>query len=399
MPEFRTRNLLAAAVATALLFGLVPDANAQLAKQRRAERNQEESQQSKAKEAARYPEATRQEPDAEGSRGLRKALNAVIEAYNDDDFAGARAKAAVILADPDANAYDRSSAAQIAAYSAYDMDDIPATMAALKQAIDFGGLDNNGHYAAMLMLAQLQIQEGQEAEGLVLLDRFLDETKSNDPQHLILKGNTLYNLQRYQEAAVATRAAIEAATDPDPQWTQLLMGIYLELDQPDEALRIAEELASRDPADKRAQLNLASIYLQNDRMDRAAQVLEQVRSSGKLETPEEYRQLYATYLNMDGREAEAIAVIEEGLAKGILQPNYEAYVALAQSYYFTKQDAKAIEAYQKAAPLDDDGETYLNLARVLWQADRIAEAKQAAQQALDKGISKPEEARKILTLP
>ena len=72
---------------------------------------------------------------------------------------------------------------------------------------------------------------------------------------------------------MATRAAIEASPDPDPSWTQLLMGIHLELDQPDEALRIAEELAARDPSNKRTQLNLASIYLQNDRKDRAAEVL------------------------------------------------------------------------------------------------------------------------------
>lgn len=395
-----SRNLLAAAVATVLLMGMVPDANAQLAKARNERYNQDkEAEQSETDEAPRYPQATRQAPDAKGSRGLRKDLNAMITAYNDDQFAEARAKSVEILANADASAYDRALAAQIAAHAAYDMDDVPATIASLQQAIDFDALDNNAHYGAMLMLAQLKIQEGQEAEGLALLERFLTETKSNDPQHLILKGNTLYNLERYQEAAVATRAAIDASADPDPSWTQLLMGIYLELDQPQEALRIAEEIAARTPDDKRSQLNLASIYLQNDQMDRAAAVLEKVRASGKLETPEEYRQLYATYLNMDGREAEAIAVIEEGLAKGILQPNYEAYVALAQSYYFSKQDAKAIEAYRKAAPLDDDGETYLNLARVLWQADRIAEAKQAAQQALDKGLDDPEDARKIIALP
>ena len=272
-------------------------------------------------------------------------------------------------------------------------------MASLQQAIDHDALDNNAHYGAMIMLAQMLIQEGRETEGLALLDRFLAETKSTDPQHLILKGNTLYNLERYEEAAVATKAAIDASDDADPSWTQLLMGIYLELGRPEEATRIAEELAAGTPDNKRAQLNLASVYLQNDQMDRAAAVLEKVRSSGQLETANEYRQLYATYLNMDGREAEAIAVIEEGLAKGILEPNYEAYVALAQSYYFSKQDAKAIDAYRKAAPLDDDGETYLNLARVLWQADRIAEAKQAAQQALDKGLDTPEDARKILALP
>lgn len=400
MIEFRTRNLLAAAIGAVLLLGLAPDAKAQLAKQRAERLNQEKAEEAaETKEAPRFPQATREEPSAEASRDMRKTLNAMIKAYNEDQYAEARAKSAEILANAEASNYDRALAAQIGAHAAYDMDDVPATIASLQQAIELDGLGNNGHYGAMIMLAQLLIQEGREDEGLALLDRFIAETRTNDPQHLILKGNTLYNLERYQEAAVATRAAIEASDDPDPSWTQLLMGIHLELDQPDEALRIAEELAARDPANKRSQLNLASIYIQSDRMDRAAEVLERVRTSGMLQTPEEYRQLYATYLNMDGRESEAISVIEEGLAKGILQPNYEAYVALAQSYYFSKNDAKAIEAYQKAAPLDDDGETYLNLARVLWQADRIAEAKQAAQQALDKGISKPEEARKIIALP
>ena len=330
---------------------------------------------------------------------MRKDLNAMIKAFNADEFAEARKLSAVILANASSSAYDRALAAQLAANAAYDMDDLPAAMAALQQAIKFDALDNNDHYGAMLMLAQMQIQEGQDVEGLATLERFLSETGSNDPQHLILKGNTLYNLERWEEAAVATKAAIDASTDADPSWTQLLMGIYLELDRPEEAMRIAEELAARNPSDKRGQLNLASIYLQNDQFDRAAAVLEQVRASGQLATPEEYRQLYATYLNLDGREAEAIAVIEEGLAKGILEPNHEAYVALAQSYYFSKQDAKAIDAYQKAAPLDEDGETYLNLARVLWQADRIAEAKQAAQKALDKGLDDPKDARKILELP
>src|SRR5690606_13223667 len=317
---------------------------------------------SSVQEAPRFPQATRAEPGAEGSKGMRKQLNKMIEAYNDDEFAEARAVSAEILADADASTYDRALAAQIGAHAAYDMDDIPATMTLLQQAIDADALDNNAHYGAMIMLAQMQIQEGQEDAGLALLDRFLAETQANDAQYLILKGNTLYNLGRHEEAAVATRAAIDASTEPQPTWTQLLMGIYLALDRPEEATRIAEELAAGSPADKRAQLNLASVYLQNDQMDRAAQVLEAVRNSGQLTGADEYRQLYATYLNMEGREAEAIAVIEEGLAKGILEPNYEAYVALAQSYYFSEQDEKAIEAYRKAAPLDDDGETYLNLA-------------------------------------
>ena len=57
------------------------------------------------------------------------------------------------------------------------------------------------------------------------------------------------------------------------------------------------------------------------------------------------------------------------------------------------------EAWQKAAPLSKDGETYLNLARVLWQEGRIPEAKVAARAALDKGLKKPDDAKKIIALP
>jgi len=128
-------------------------------------------------------------------------------------------------------------------------------------------------------------------------------------------------------------------------------------------------------------------------------VLERLRTSGQMADERDYRQLYSSYANMDGKEKEVIAVINEGLEKGILKADQQTYLALAQSYYYSDQIQPAIEAWQKAAPLSKDGETYLNLAKVLWQENRIAEAKQAAKAALDKGLRKPEEARKILALP
>jgi tetratricopeptide (TPR) repeat protein len=401
MKTSRSHALLAAAIGAVLALGCIADASAQVTRDRydRQKQQRESSSASEADEVAKYPQAGRTAPDREIPSGDRKQVNAMITAYNEDDFAKARELSAAILAGNPSSAYVRALAAQIGAQAAYDMDDTAGTITLLQQAIDANGLGNNGHYDSMYLLSQLQISEGQEEAGLATLDKLLAETKSTDAQKLILKANTLYNLERYQEAAVAVKAALAASDTPEPSWTQLLVGIYFELDQPMEAARVAEEILAKDPGNKQMQLNLASIYLQADQMDKAAAVLEKVRASGALETEEEYRQLYATYLNIDGREAQAIAVIEEGLAKGILKPSHEVYLSLAQSYYYTDNDAKAIEFYTKAAPLDEDGDTYLNLARVLWQADRIADAKRAAQQAIDKGIGNPEEARKILALP
>lgn len=43
-----------------------------------------------------------------------------------------------------------------------------------------------------------------------------------------------------------------------------------------------------------------------------------------------------------------------------------------------------------------DGEAYLNLAKVLSNSGKKADAKVAAQKALDKGVKKPDEAKKLL---
>lgn len=397
----RNRSILAAAVSAVLVFGAVSQVHAQSAQDRAAERRakHEEGKQSSGKVADEYPQATRQAPDLKSSKKATPQLQKMMKLYDDDKGTEARAIADQIIASADSNAYDKAFASQIGAQIAYDADDSAGAMKYLKQAIELNGLDNNGHYGAMLMLGQLQMQEDQYAEALKTIDQFLAETKSQKPEHLIIKGNALYRLEKYPEAAVVLKQAISLSPDPKPEWQQLLMATYAESGQAGEAAKIAEGLAAKNPNDKRAQLNLAAVYQQNDMLDKAAATLEKLRASGQLTEDKEYRQLYATYLNMDGHEKEAIGVINEGLQKGVIKPDYQTYLALAQAYYFSDQAGPAIDAYKKAAPLGPDGEAYLNLARVLWQEDRIPEAKDAAKQAIAKGVKKPEDAKKIIALP
>jgi tetratricopeptide (TPR) repeat protein len=403
MNKFSRRNqrVLAAAVSAVLMFGAVSQVNAQTANERAAERRakKEEGKQGTAKVTNEYPQATRVAGDTKASKKATPQLQKMMKAYDDDKGPEARAIADQIIALPEANAYDKAFASQIAAQAAYDGDDTPGAMNYLKQAIASNGLDNNGHFGAMLMLAQLQLQEDQYAESLKTIDQFLAETKSQKPEHLIIKGNALYRLDRFADAAPVIKQAIDLSPTPKPEWQQLLMATYAESGQAGEAAKIAEGLAAKNPGDKRAQLNLAAVYQQNDMLDKSAAVLEKLRASGQLTEDKEYRQLYATYLNMDGKEKEAIGVINDGLQKGVIKPDYQTYLALAQAYYFSDQAGPAIDAYKKAAPLAPDGEAYLNLARVLWQEDRIPEAKEAAKQAVAKGVKKPEDAKKIIALP
>ena len=386
--------LLSFVIAAALGGMVVADVSAQArgASARRA------SSQKAEKPKVMYPEATRAEPGLKASAKAGKKLQKLIEVYNKDDFEQTRTLAGEILALPDANNYDKALSAQLAAQAAYNLDDTAATKSYLQQALDFNGLDNNGHYQSMLMLAQVQLGDDEFEPGLATLDRYLAETRSVRPEDMVVKGQALYQMERYPEAIVALKQGIDASPEPKDNWIQLLMASYAEANMSAEAIALAEQLAAKNPDDKKAQINLATVYSQADQMDKAVAVLEKLRASGQLTEEREYRQLYVTYANMDNHEKDVISVINEGVQKGVLKADHQTFLALAQSYYYSDQIPQAIENWQKAAPLSKDGETYLNLARVLWQEDRIPEAKQAAQQALDKGVRKPEDARKILSL-
>lgn len=392
---FRNCKHVLLSLAIASLLGATTVSYAAQTTRDRAERSGKSSQ----KQEILYPDATREEPKAKGSPKLQSKLQKLIDIYNKDDFAATRTQADEILANPTATDYDKGVAAQLASQAAYNTDDTPGTVAYLKQAIQFNSLDNNSHYQLMYMLAGVQLQEDQLDEGLATLDRYLAETKSQKPDDLILKGQALYQQEKYAQAIPVLKQAIESSPEPKDSWQQLLMASYAEAGQSGEAIKTAEQLAAKSPTDKKAQMNLASIYLQADKMDQAAATLEKLRAAGQITEEKEYRQLYTTYANMDGKEKEVIAVINEGLQKGVLKPDQQTYLALAQSYYYSDQIAPAIEAWNKAAPLSQDGETYLNLAKVLWQEDRLAEAKQAAKSALEKGVKKPEDAKKIIAQP
>ena len=388
------KAVLSVLIATALTGAVVTDAFAQSS--RSSERGNRGGKQAKAE--VLFPNATREEPKEKASSKMSSKLQKLIDNYNDQKFPETLQVAGEILGNSASNNYDKSLAAQLASQAAYQSDDTAGAIGYLKQALQLNGLDNNGHFQSMLMLGQLQIQEDQTAEGLATLDKYFAESKSTKPEELIAKGQALYQLERYQEAIPVLQQAIAGSTEPKDNWNQLLMAALSEAGQTGEAVKTAEALAAKNPNDKKAQLNLANMYMQADQMPKAAAVMDKLRSSGQLTEEREYKQLYSIYANTENKEKDVIAVINEGLQKGILKPDYQVYLALAQSYYYSDQVPQAIEAWQKAAPLSKDGETYLNLARVLHAEGRVPEAKQAAQQALAKGVKNQADAKKIINL-
>ena len=91
-------------------------------------------------------------------------------------------------------------------------------------------------------------------------------------------------------------------------------------------------------------------------------------------------------------------MIEDGVAKGIVQPRPELakdYKVLGQKAYYAEDNATAIDMYKRAMPMAADGEAALNLAKLYAEAGKGADAKAAAAQALAKGVKDTATAKKL----
>jgi tetratricopeptide (TPR) repeat protein len=391
-------QLIAVAVAAFLLSFAAGQASAQFTEQEmRANSNPRHAKKEKKAEDAApalYPEATREPPVQSVSAKLKPTIMKLFKAYEDKDTAKVLELAEAAIANPAGNAYDHAFAARLAGITLLN-DDNDRAKAYLQKAIDFNGLSNNEHYESMKLIAQIDLSDQDYAGALAAMDKFLQETKSKNGDDLAVKGNALYRLKRYPEAIAAMKSAVDSSPEPKPEWLQLLMAAYFDSDQPQEAAKVAEGLIAKRPDDKALQLNLAASYMQAGQDEKATAMLEKLRASGGLTTAADYRNLYAMYINHN-KNKEGVSVIKEGLQKGLLSEDFQTMNALAEAYYFSGQSDQAIAAYRKAAPLAPNGETYLNLARALLNEGHLADAKQAAQQALDKGVSRPADAKQII---
>lgn len=365
--------LLVSAVFAAALSLAIPEAPAQAqgitrpANTRAARRAQEQAKTGNTDEAAQlYPKATRVAPKQTGEAGVRKQLEALIELQEKDDAEDELIAAADrILADGRANAFDKSTAAYLAGGAAQsrETDDYSLAIGYYRKAVESNGLSNNLHYRAMLQLAQLLNADDKTEEALTWIDRFLSETQSDDATALGIKNQ-----------------------------------ILLSMDKPGMVIPFLEKQVAANPGDTKAKLNLASAYLDNDEEAKALALLDGLRKDGKLTEASHYEAVWRLLANSEGREKDAIAVIDEGVQKGILQPSYDALMFQGQTWYQADDMDRAIAAWQKAAPLGKDGQGYLALAQGLQIKERWPAAIEAARTALDKGVRQPGNAWRVISI-
>lgn len=350
---------------------------------------QDETKTSVETQVSKYPNVVRIEPVAPKTQ-ITKEWEALVKASTGTDMEALIVASKSVLANPKASTNEQSLAANqlVQTYlkqkGAYDK-----AIEYAKIALEKNGLDNNTHYDLMLLTGQMLMAEKKYADSLLYVDLFAKETGVSDVVVNKTRGNDLYRLERYPEAATALQKAYDA-DKTDPVLATILMDAYTKSGNTAKAKKIAEDVekiaVTTDPNDNSAKVKQLLVFANAKQYEKAAEVFDELYAKGQITQFNEYEAGYVSFSHINGREDQAVKVINEGIAKGIIKPDADVYSVLGQSYYFTNNSNGAIEAWSKGANLSKTGELNLLLSRVYVEESNYTKSKAEAMEALKKGV-------------
>lgn len=336
-----------------------------------------------------YPLAARSAPSQDGEPAVAKLRNQMIVAYQKNKDDDANAAAEKLKADPRANINDKAVATQVGLIilSRKDAANSKAIIPLIEEILELNALDNNTHFSMMSELSQRYLMEQDYEDALATADRFMRETKTETKVALLVRGNALYRLKQLPESI----AALEKVKSMDPgntQAIQMLARAYADNGQTAKAIEINQGLVQTAGNDKATLVNLAISLRDTKELDKAADIIADLRKNNQLTDERDFLTAVNIYTGIKNREKDTIEIIEQGLQKGALKGDANIYNVLAEAYYYSDVDnnvVKAIENWEKAAPLAKNGSPYLNLSIVQCQEEMWSACKESAKKAISKG--------------
>ena len=344
-----------------------------------------------------YPNATRQEPkQLDIDERTSKKINEAYDALDAGEMDKVEKALNEVLAKKPSK-YEEALAYQGLAQVHYDRDEIDQAIAMNQKALASNGLDNNSHFNLLYQIAQMQLMEERYDAALASVEQWFKVSGATDKSDAwALKGNALYRLDRFPEAAEAMKKAISLTDKPSDSLYQILIASYYDAENYPEAAKAAEQILAKDPGNKATLQQLSSIYLEMEQNDKAIALLENAYQKGVLSEEKDLKQLYQLY-NYTEKPEQAARIISEGMAKGIRKPSVDTHKGLADAYALQAEPLgeesaerkallqKAADAYGEAAKLSpSDGELDMQRGHLLIEMERWADARTALTAALAK---------------
>jgi len=235
--------------------------------------------------------------------------------------------------------------------------------------------------------AQLHFTEEDYESALKVVRQLLAAIPEPSADVLMIEGQALFQLGRYDEALVPIKTAIDMYRDqgqtPKENWLLLLRVIYFEQKNYDAMIEVVKELIAYYPKDTYV-LTLAGIYSELGDTKKQLALTEVLYEKGMMNTASHITNLANLYL-MHGLPYKAAVILEKEMGENIVETNDRNLRLLSQAWYQAREDEKAIPPLERAAEMSNDAELYVRLAQAHLNLEQWAEAAAAVEKGLQIG--------------
>ena len=321
------------------------------------------------------------------SQAVYEKLTEIQEMIEAKDFASAQRLIDDLKGKKGLSEYELAQVYNISGYSYYLQERYDDAIRSYDQMLAQPNLPEALTLSTLKTKAQLQFTQSDYEGALVTVRELLKAVTEPSADVLMLEGQALFQLARYDEALTPIKAAIDLYRSqgqiPKENWLLLLRVIYFEQKDYEAMIDVVRELLVYYPKDTYI-LTLAGIYSELGDTKKQLALTEVLYEKGLISTASNVTNLANLYL-LHGLPYKAAVVLEKEINDNIVDANERSLRLLSQAWYQAREDEKAIPPLKRAAEMSEDGELYVRLAQAYINLEQWGEAATAVQQALKIG--------------
>ncbi|MEE8496245.1 MAG: CDC27 family protein [Xanthomonadales bacterium] len=263
------------------------------------------------------------------------------------------------------SAYERAQIFNLEGYSYYLQERYTEAIRSYEKVLAQPELPEALALSTLKTMAQLQFMQEDYTAALVTIQRLMDSLAEPSADIFMLKGQALFQMERYNEALNPIKTAIDMYRNqgrpPKENWLLLLRVIYFERNDYDNMLKVVKELIAYYPKDTYI-LTLAGIYSEQGNTKKQLALTEVLYEKGLLNSASNVTNLANLYL-MHGLPYKAAVLLQTEIDKKVVEASERNLRLLSQSWYQSREDQKAIPPLKLAAAMSKTGELYVRLAQ------------------------------------
>ena len=332
------------------------------------------------------------------SQSVYEDLTEIQELVEAKDYASAQRLTDELKGKKGLSPYELAQIWNITAYSYYLQERYADAIRAYDQVMAQPELPEALMLSTLKTKAQLQFTQENYEGALKTIRQLMAVISEPSADVLMLEGQALFQLARYDEALKPIKSAIEMYRDqgrvPKENWLLLLRVIYFEQKDYESMIGVVKELIVYYPKDTYI-LTLAGIYSELGDTKKQLTLTEVLYEKGFLTSASHITNLANLYL-LHGLPYKAAVLLEKEMGEEIVDSNERNLRLLSQAWYQAREDQKAIPPLERAAKLSDDGSLYVRLGQAHINLEQWAEATSALQKGIKLGGLKRNDTANIM---